>query len=68
MEGKPCVALYSRVSTLEQWPEIQLDALRSYAGNRGLERVAFGRPGCVALELESKDGGDVWCVEFDLSA
>ncbi|MEE8537953.1 MAG: recombinase family protein [Acidobacteriota bacterium] len=31
------VAIYCRVSTLEQRPEIQRDALRSYAQNRGLE-------------------------------
>ncbi len=31
------VAIYCRVSTLEQRPEIQRDALRAYAQNRGLE-------------------------------
>ncbi len=31
------VAIYCRVSTLEQRPEIQLDALRAYAQDRGLE-------------------------------
>ncbi len=33
------VAIYCRVSTLEQRPEIQRDALRSYAQSRGLEIV-----------------------------
>ncbi len=33
------VAIYCRVSTLEQRPEIQRDALRSYAHSRGLEIV-----------------------------
>ena len=31
------IAIYCRVSTLEQRPEIQLDVLRAYAQNRGLE-------------------------------
>ncbi len=33
------VAIYCRVSTLEQRPEIQREALRSYAHSRGLEIV-----------------------------
>ena len=33
----PRVALYARVSTVEQHPEVQLDPLRSYAAARGFE-------------------------------
>jgi DNA invertase Pin-like site-specific DNA recombinase len=33
------VALYARVSTTDQRPEVQLDALREYASARGLEVV-----------------------------
>jgi len=35
----PRVALYARVSTSEQRPEVQLDPLRHYAAARGLEIV-----------------------------
>lgn len=35
----PRVALYARVSTTDQHPEIQLHALREYAHARGLEKV-----------------------------
>jgi DNA invertase Pin-like site-specific DNA recombinase len=35
----PRAALYARVSTTDQRPDAQLDALRSYASARGLEAV-----------------------------
>ncbi len=37
----PTVALYARVSTLDQHADAQLDELRRYAERRGVEAVEF---------------------------
>jgi hypothetical protein len=48
-------------------PESHFGALHIAAAIPLLEHVTRGRPGCVALEFESKGDAPVWCVDVELA-
>ena len=73
----PTVALYARVSTLDQHPDAQLDELQRYAERRGFEAVEFvdngqsgrkdRRPALDALmaAVRRREVDAVACVKLD---